>query len=54
MRLDSVSATMDSLGRHIALFGEAHDKDHLIRSIEAVSRDSLHALTAQIISGDQR
>ena len=51
MRLDSVSATMDSLGRHIALFGEAQKKDYLIQSIEAVSMESLHALTSQIISG---
>ena len=51
MRLDSVSATMDSLGRNIALFGKAQNKDKLIRSIEAVSMDSLHTLTAQIIAG---
>ena len=51
MRLDSVSATMDSLGRHIALFGKAQNKDQLIRSIEAVSIDSLSVLTAQIIAG---
>ena len=51
MRLDSVSATMDSLGRHIALFGKAQNKDQLIRSIEAVSIDSLQTLTAQIIAG---
>ena len=51
MRLDSVSATMDSLGRHIALFGKAQNKDQLIRSIEAVSIDSLSILTAQIIAG---
>ena len=51
MRLDSVSASMDSLGRHIALFGEAQNKDQLIRSIEAVSIESLSTLTAQIIAG---
>ena len=51
MRLDSVSATMDSLGRHITLFGKAQNKDQLIRSIEAVSIESLSILTAQIIAG---
>ena len=49
--LDSVSASMESLGRHIALFGKAQNKDELIRSIEAVSIDSLSTLTAQIIAG---
>ena len=51
MRLDSVSATMDSLGRHIALFGKAQHKEQLIQSIEAVSIDRLHMLAAQIIAG---
>lgn len=51
MRLDSVSASMDSLARHIALFGEVQNRDYLINSIQAVSMDSLHALTAQIIAG---
>ena len=51
MRLDSVSASMDSLARHIALFGEVQNNDYLINSIQSVSMDSLHALTAQIIAG---
>ena len=48
MRLDSVSASLDSLARQIALFGEPRDKDEMIREIEAVSQDSLHALVAQL------
>ena len=50
LMLDSVSASMDSLGRHIAHFWKAQNKDELIRSIE-VSIDSLSTLTAQIIAG---
>ena len=48
MRLDSVSAGLDSLARQIALFGEPQDKDDLIRDIEAVSRDSLQELVARL------
>ena len=50
MRLDSVSASLDSLARQIALFGEPRDMDGMIREIEAVSQDSLHALVAQLIT----
>ena len=48
MRLDSVSASLDSLARQIALFGEPRDKDEMIREIEAVSQDSLQELVAQL------
>ena len=54
MRLDSVSASLDSLARQIALFGEPRDKDEMIREIEAVSQDSLCACgpADNISSGD--
>ena len=51
MRLDSVSASLDSLARQIALFGGPRDKDEMIREIEAVSQDSLQALVAQLTTG---
>ena len=54
MRLDSVSASLDSLARQIALFGEPRDKDEMIREIEAVSQDSLHALVAQLTTSRPR
>lgn len=50
MRLDSVSAGLDSLARQITLFGEPQDKDDLIRDIEAVSRDSLQQLVGRLTS----
>lgn len=51
MRLDSVSASLDSLARQIALFGEPQDKDRMIREIEAVSQDSLHELVTRLTKG---
>ena len=50
MRLDSVSAGLDSLARQITLFGKPQEKDDLIREIEAVSRDSLQALAGHLTS----
>lgn len=48
MRLDSVSASLDSLARQIALFGAPRSKDEMISEIDAVSQDSLHNLVAQL------
>ena len=51
MRLDSVSASLDSLARQIALFGAPRSKDEMISEIDAVSQDSLHNLVAQLTKG---
>ena len=51
MRLDSVSASLDSLARQIVLFGEPRDKSEIIQEIDSVSQDSLHALVRRLTKG---